>query len=119
MVDNIDFVTYDIPVPGNYATRQKLTMDASTSRLFVKAIANTRRLGRVVVYIDGDFRGGAVNSCTPRLRSAYVSFLGLTLGRDVTTFCDLAAEYLYGSRRNMSDAENHANRVNVMLQYAF
>lgn len=91
MVDNIDFVTYDIPVPGNYATRQKLTMDASTSWLFVKAIANTRRLGRVVVYIDGDFRGGAVNSCTPRLRSAYVSFLGLTLGRDVTTFCDLAA----------------------------
>lgn len=61
------------------------------SRLFVKAIANTRSLGRVVVYIDGDFRGGAVNSYTPRLRSAYVSFLGLTLGRDVTTFCDLAA----------------------------
>ena len=91
MVDNIDFVTYDIPVPGSYATRQKLTMDASTSRLFVKAIANTRSLGRVVVYIDGDFRGGAVNSYTPRLRSAYVSFLGLTLGRDVTTFCDLAA----------------------------
>ena len=66
MVDNIDFVTYDIPVPGSYATRQKLTMDASTSRLFVKAIANTRSLGRVVVYIDGDFRGGAVNSYTPR-----------------------------------------------------
>ena len=91
IVENIDFVTYDIPVAGNYATRQKLTLDASTSRLFLKAIANTRAVGRVVIYLDGDFRGGAANSSTPRLRSAYVSLLGLTLGRDVTTFCDLEA----------------------------
>ncbi|WP_416988697.1 DcaP family trimeric outer membrane transporter [Alistipes dispar] len=91
IVENIDFVTYDIPVAGNYATRQKLTLDASTSRLFLKAIANTRAAGRVVIYLDGDFRGGAANSYTPRLRSAYVSLLGLTLGRDVTTFCDLEA----------------------------
>ena len=55
-VDNIDFVPYDIPVPGNYNTKQKLMMDASTSRLFVKAIANTRALGRVVVFVDTDFR---------------------------------------------------------------
>ena len=48
-------------------------------------------MGRVVIYLDGDFRGGAANSYTPRLRSAYVSLLGLTLGRDVTTFCDLEA----------------------------
>ena len=91
IVENIYFVTYDIPVVGNYATRQKLTLDASTSRLFLKAIANTRAVGRVVIYLDGDFRGGAANSYTPRLRSAYVSLLGLTLGRDVTTFCDLEA----------------------------
>ena len=90
-VDNIDFVPYDIPVPGNYDTKQKLMMDASTSRLFVKAIANTRALGRVVVFVDTDFRGGSENSYTPRIRSAYVSFLGFTFGRDVTTFCDLAA----------------------------
>lgn len=38
-----------------------------------------------------DFRGGAEFSYIPRLRSAYVSFLGLTIGRDVTTFCDLNA----------------------------
>ena len=84
-------MTYDIPVHGNYDTRQKLMMDASTSRLFMKAITNTRALGRVVVFMDADFRGGAEGSYTPRLRSAYVSFLGFTLGRDVTTFCDLSA----------------------------
>ena len=90
-VDNIDFVPYDIHVPGNYATRQKISMDASTSRLFMKAIAHSGALGRVVIYIDADFRGGAPGSYTPRLRSAYVSALGFTLGRDVTTFCDLQA----------------------------
>ena len=91
IVDNIDFVPYDIPVPGNYNSKQKLMMDASTSRLFLKAITNTRALGRVASYMDADFRGGAEGSYTPRLRSAYVSFKGLTLGRDVTTFCDLSA----------------------------
>lgn len=91
VVDNLDFVPYDIPVPGNYATSQKLMLDASTSRLYIKAITNTRALGRVVIFMEGDFRGGAENSYTPRLRTAYVSFLGFTLGRDVTTFCDLQA----------------------------
>lgn len=91
IVENTDFVPFDIPVPGTFATRQKFRMDASTTRIYVKAIANTRALGRVVVFMDGDFRGGAQDSYTPRVRSAYVSFLGLTLGRDVTTFCDLQA----------------------------
>ncbi|MDE6046246.1 MAG: porin [Alistipes sp.] len=89
--DNIDFIPYDIPVPGNYNTRQKLMMDASTSRVFLKAISNTNALGRVVVFMDADFRGGREGSYTPRLRSAYVSLGGFTLGRDVTTFCDLQA----------------------------
>lgn len=91
VVDNLDFVTYDIPVAGNYNTRQQLMMDASTSRVYLKAIANSRRLGRVVAYADMDFRGGMPGSYTPRLRSAYVSFKGFTFGRDVTTFCDLTA----------------------------
>ena len=89
--DNLDFVPYDIPLTETYNNRQQLIMDASTSRLFVKSIANTRALGRIVVFVDADFRGGSQGSYTPRLRSAYLSFLGFTLGRDVTTFCDLQA----------------------------
>ena len=91
IANNIDFVPYDIPVPGNYATKQQIGMDASTSRIYIKAIANSQSLGRVVVFMDADFRGGSAYSYTPRVRSAYVSFKGLTLGRDVTTFCDLSA----------------------------
>ena len=89
--DNADFVPADIPMSVNYNNRQQLMMDASTSRLYLMAIGNTQRLGRVIVYIDTDFRGSTYNRYVPRLRSAYVSMLGFTVGRDVTTFCDLNA----------------------------
>ena len=89
--NSLDFIPYDISTVKTYNTRQKLMMDASTSRLFVKAISNTSTLGRVTIFMDLDFRGGAPGSYTPRVRSAYVSMLGFTLGRDVTTFCDLTA----------------------------
>ena len=90
-VDNIDFIPYNIPMDATYANRQRVMMDASTSRLFTKAIINSDVLGRVVAYVDMDFRGGSEFSYTPHLRSAYVSLLGFTAGRDVTTFCDLMA----------------------------
>ncbi len=88
IVQNKDFVTYDIPVPGSYDTRQKLIMDASTSRIYFKAVANSPVLGRVVAMVETDFRGEG-GSYTPRVRLAYVSLKGFTFGRDVTTFCDL------------------------------
>ena len=90
-VDNIDFVPYNIPMSKNYASEQRVMMDASTSRIYLKAVVNSGILGRVVVFSDMDFRGGEEFSYLPRLRSAYVSFKGLTIGRDVTTFCDLDA----------------------------
>lgn len=90
-VNNIDFVPYDIPMVATYANRQRVMMDATTSRLFTKAVIKSRALGHVVAYVDMDFRGGAEFSYTPHLRSAYVSMLGFTAGRDVTTFCDLQA----------------------------
>lgn len=90
-VDDIDFVPYKIPIVANYANRQRVMMDATTSRIFTKAVINSRTVGPVVAYVDMDFRGGEQFSYTPRLRSAYVSVLGFTAGRDVTTFCDLEA----------------------------
>ncbi len=90
-VSNIDFITADIPVPGNYASQQKLMMDVSTSRVFAKGIINSRALGQVVLYIDADYRGGEAGNYRPRVRSAYVNMKGFTFGRDVTTFCDLDA----------------------------
>ena len=88
---NIDFIPYDIPMTQGYANKQRVMMDASTSRIFMKAIINNRMLGRITIFTDMDFRGGAEFSYIPRLRSAYINVGGFTLGRDVTTFCDLEA----------------------------
>lgn len=90
IVDNNDFIPADIPMAPNYNTSQQLLMDASASSLFLRAITNTG-WGRVMVFVQGDFRGGSPGSYTPHLRSAYVNFAGFTAGRDVTTFCDLSA----------------------------
>ena len=91
-VDNIDVVPYDVPIASSYASRQALGMDATTSRVYLRAIANPKRLKTpVVIYFDADFRGGSQGSYTPRLRSGYASVAGFTFGRDVTTFCDLNA----------------------------
>lgn len=112
IVQNTDFVTYDIPVPGNYATRQKLRMDASTTRLFFKAIYNSDRLGRITTYIETDFRG--YDHKNLRLRQAYISFKGWLFGRDVSTFCDLTAS------PNLIDFEGPSSynfSFNQMIRY--
>lgn len=91
-VGNIDMVPYDVPIATSFASRQALGMDATTSRLYMRAIFNPKHCNHpIVIYFDTDFRGGAEGSYTPRLRSGYVSIAGLTFGRDVTTFCDLNA----------------------------
>ncbi|MBR4970117.1 MAG: porin [Alistipes sp.] len=90
-VNNIDMVPYNVPMTLTPADKQEIRMDATTSRLFLRGIANTTKLGQVHVFMDFDFRGGAAGSYTPRIRSGYVQMLGLTVGRDVTTFCDLTA----------------------------
>ena len=37
----------------------------------------------------------------------------------ITPRMKVAAEYLYGQRKDMNGAKNHANRVNIMAQYNF
>jgi hypothetical protein len=90
-VNNIDMVPYDVPMTLTPADKQEIRMDATTSRIFIRGIANTKKLGQVHIFMDMDFRGGSTGSYLPRIRSGYVQMLGLTIGRDVTTFCDLTA----------------------------
>ena len=90
-VNNIDMVPYDVPMTLTPADKQEIRMDATTSRIFLRGIANTKKLGQVHIFMDLDFRGGLAGSYTPRIRSGYVQMLGLTIGRDATTFCDLTA----------------------------
>lgn len=87
-VQNLDFVTYDIPMVSTPANHQRLLMDGSISRLYFKSLINTRRAGPIEAYIEADFRGAGY---TLRLREAYVSVMGFLAGQTTTTFCDLEA----------------------------
>lgn len=87
--ENIDFLPSQISngEGGNYA-REQFQMDVTSSTLFLKMVGNTEFLGDFVMYAAADFKGP---SKTFRLRNAYASFLGLTVGYDFGSFMDLAA----------------------------
>lgn len=88
VADDIDFVTYDIPVPKGDFDKSQLLMDASTSRLFFKLVGQNKYLNKFSAYIETDFRG---SNYSLRLRQAYVSFRGMIMGQTWSTFVDLAA----------------------------
>lgn len=111
VVDNIDFVTYDIPMVSTPSNAQRLLMDASTSRLYFKSLIMTGTDKPIEAYIETDFRGPG-NSL--RLREAYVSWNGLTAGQTVTTFCDLAASF---NTIDFEGPNGYTYGRNLMLQY--
>ncbi len=90
-IDYPDFVTSMIPVPGSYDTEQLFIMDATTSRIVVNGVAQSEYLGDVELCLNMDFRGGAVGSYTPRVRLAYITAKGFTVGRNFTTFADMGS----------------------------
>lgn len=111
VIDNLDFVTYNIPMSSNIANSQRFLMDASTSRIYFKTLVNTKSLGSIEAYIETDFRG---TNYALRLREAYISFKGFTFGQTVTTFCDLSAS------PNTIDFEGpnaYTYGRNLMIQY--
>ena len=62
-IDNIDVVPFDIPIPSNYASKQRLMMDASTSRVYFRGIARSKKLGPVEIFFDVDFRTYGRSRC--------------------------------------------------------
>jgi len=80
-----DFITSLIPIPTDHYGQFRIF--ANYSRLHFKAVGRIKKR-TIVSFIEGDF-AGANNAF--RLRHAYVSFLGLTVGQTWTTFMDLQA----------------------------
>lgn len=85
VIDNRDFIPYDIPMSPTPSDRQQFRMDVSATRLFFKTVVQSRPLGPIETYIETDFRGG---NNVLRLRQAYISFKGLTFGQATTTLAD-------------------------------
>lgn len=81
-----DFVIYDIPVPTAEFKDNKFNFALDQSRLFLKLVGNTE-LGRLIAYIETDFRGGSGGLL--HLRQAYVNFKNILIGQTWSTFMDL------------------------------
>ncbi|MDD4847490.1 MAG: DcaP family trimeric outer membrane transporter [Bacteroidales bacterium] len=86
LVEHNDFSTNLIPVPTNY-TNGQFFIGAELSRLNVKTIGETK-YGQLVAFIEADFNNPDKNF---RMRHAYVSYFGFTIGQTWSTFMDLEA----------------------------
>lgn len=86
MVENRDFVTSQIPVPSENYSGQ-FALGAESSRINFKAVGSSK-FGNIVAFLETDFRG---NTNTLRLRHAYISYFGFTIGQTWSTFMDLEA----------------------------
>lgn len=85
MVENRDFVTSEIPVPNR--AKGQFALGAESSRVNFKAVGKTKH-GDIIAFLETDFRGA---SNTLRIRHAYISYFGFTVGQTWSTFMDLEA----------------------------
>ncbi|PKO98089.1 MAG: hypothetical protein CVU13_11705 [Bacteroidetes bacterium HGW-Bacteroidetes-8] len=88
VVPNYDFVSSTMSADSEWDKESRLSMDASGTRLTLKVIQKTDLLGDIEFYIESDFRG-AVDAF--RLRQAYISFKGLTVGQTWSFMTDFLA----------------------------
>ncbi|MDO5570053.1 MAG: DcaP family trimeric outer membrane transporter [Bacteroidales bacterium] len=80
-----DFLSYNIPIPMNSNQRSQFNVTAASSRIFTRIIGNTKKLGKIVGYIEGDFLG---SNRTFRLRHAYITLNNFTFGQTGSFFTD-------------------------------
>lgn len=90
-INNPDFITSLISVPGSFDDDRRFYLDATTSRVELKGMAHSELVGDVELCLNMDFRGGSIGSYTPRVRLAYISLKGFVVGRNFTTFCDMGS----------------------------
>ena len=109
-IDNDNFITSLIPIPEN--NNSQFRIFANQSRLNVKVVGKIKE-NPIVAFIEGGFtgQGNAFN-----LRHAYVSFVGLTIGRTWSTFMDLQASpaTIDGEGPNNQIANRHS-----MIRYTY
>lgn len=87
-VQNYDFVNSTLPIPSNWEYSSRSSFDASASRLSLKVTQKFDKIGPLDIYFEMDFRGAGD---VLRLRHAYISFLGFTLGQTWSFWYDAAS----------------------------
>ncbi len=84
-----DFITSSIPSSNDWSSENPTIFDPSSTRLSLEVTQSTDELGDIKMYIEGDFRGQT--SSNIRLRQAYVSFKGFTVGQAWSFMSDLGS----------------------------
>lgn len=84
MIPNKDFIPYLIPVGPGYQKSQ-FNMDATTSRIYLRFIADTK-LGLFHFYVETDFRAAGNRN---RFTAIYATWNGFRIGRYWSVMSDL------------------------------
>ncbi|MFI3331395.1 MAG: DcaP family trimeric outer membrane transporter [Rikenellaceae bacterium] len=111
IVNDLDMITYDIPVPGDYATASELNFDVSISEVAFETTYQSKSLGEINSYVSANFRG---DNYTLSLRRAYINFKYLLIGQDYTNFCDLGAAPI---TVDFQGPNSYNANFNIMLRY--
>jgi hypothetical protein len=112
IVDNYDFITYDIPVPKELPGQKRIYLDAHQSRLYTEVLGSIK--GKPMrMYVEVDFYS---ENYYPHLRQAYAQYNGFLLGQTWTTLMDLEAT------PNTIDFEGPNSEIALrtpMIRYSF
>ncbi|MEG0950165.1 MAG: hypothetical protein RR212_14670 [Bacteroidales bacterium] len=85
IMPNRDFIPFLLPVPVSSAQRSQFIMDASTSRVFLRFLADTK-LGLFHFFVETDFRASQNRN---RFTAIYASMGGWRIGRYWSVMADL------------------------------
>lgn len=88
------FLPSTIPVPKNYASRERFNIDPYKSTLFFKLLGNNDKVGQFSAYLSGQFIGtnpATYNNNAFVINDAYIKVACLTLGQTWSTFNDMGA----------------------------
>lgn len=109
--NNIDFVTYSIPIPKNPDDNQQYQMYANTSELFFKVVQKTNH-GNIIGYFSTNFRG--VNN-NLQIWQVYVKYRGFEVGQDWSSFVDLGAQ---PATVNFAGINSMPEALNLLMRYS-
>lgn len=87
IVNDLDFITYNIQLPKQYFEKQQFQMYANSSLLYFKVIQKISDK-HLVGYLSANFRG--VDN-TFNMYQVYVKYLGLEFGKNWSSFTDEAS----------------------------
>lgn len=87
-IQHLDFRNASIAVPNQWHNQDRVSFDASASRLSLKGVTNNERVGPIEFVIESDFRG--VNDAF-RIRHAYISLKGFIFGQTWSFMTDVAS----------------------------